>query len=108
MDGVRGLLRRWRKKLARLHRDGVLGVAGDVPARADAAMGEEGADTGDVFFGLLRVNLVINFVVFEWNGEKAITVDAADAGAQSGIVHAKLQPKKVAEIDEQEHDKHGE
>lgn len=76
-------------------------MAGDVPARLDAGVREEGTRAGEVLFGLLRVNLVFDFVVFQWNGEKADAVDAAGGGAGSGIVHAELKPEKVAEIDEQ-------
>ena len=65
-------------------------------------MGKEGEDAGEVLFGFLRVNLVIDFVVFERDGEKAIAVDAAGGGAGGGVVHAKLKPKIVAEITEQE------
>jgi len=77
-------------------------VAGDVPAGADSGVGKEGEDAGEVLFGLLRVNLVFDFVVFERNGEEAYAVDAAGGRAYSGVVHAKLKPEKVAEIDEQE------
>src|SRR5208337_4207976 len=88
--------------MGKLHRNGIFGVAGDVPAWADSGVGKEGAHAGEVLFGLLRVNLVIDFVVFERNGEKAIAVDAAGGGAHGGVVHAELKPEKVAEIDEQE------
>ena len=64
-------------------------------------MGKERAGAGEVLFGFLRVKLVFDFVVFEWNGEKAKAVDAAGGGACSGIVHAELKPKRVAKIDEQ-------
>lgn len=77
-------------------------MAGDVPARAVSGVGEERAGAGEVLFGLLRVNLVFDFVVFQWNGEKTDAVDAAGGGADSGVVQAELKPKKVAEIDEQE------
>ncbi len=77
-------------------------MAGDVPAGADSGVGKEGEDAGEVLFGLLGVNLVIDFVVFERNGEKAIAVDAAGGGAGGGVVHAELKPKIVAEIKEQE------
>lgn len=88
--------------VGRLHGDGIFGVAGYVPAWADAAMGKEGANAGKVLFRLLGVNLVFDFVVFQWNGEKTDAVDAAGGGADSGVVQAELKPKKVAEIDEQE------
>ena len=65
-------------------------------------MGEEGAGAGEVLFGLLGVKLVFDFVVFEWNGEKADAVDAAGGEAGGGVVHAELKPEKVSEIDEQE------
>ena len=87
---------------AALHRDRILGVAGDVPARADSGVGKEGAHAGEVLFGLLRVNLVFDFVVFEWNGKEADAVDAAGGRAYSGVVRPELKPKIVAEIDEQE------
>jgi hypothetical protein len=77
-------------------------VAGDIPARADSGMGKKGAGAREVLFGLLGVKLVFDFVVFERNGEKAKAVDAAGGGARSGVMHAELKPKKVAEIDEQE------
>jgi hypothetical protein len=77
-------------------------VARDVPAWTVSGVRKEGAGAGKVLFGLLGVKLVFDFVVFEWNGEKAIAVDAAGGGASSGVVHAELKPKKVAEIDEQE------
>jgi len=83
-------------------------VAGDVPARAVSGVGKKGAGTGEILFGLLRVNLVFDFVVFEWNGEKSIPVDAAGVGAGSGEVHAKLKPKKVAEINDEEQGERGE
>lgn len=79
-------------------------MAGDIPARAVSGVGEERAGAGEVLFGLLRVKLVFDFVVFEGNGEKAIAVDAAGGGARGGVVHTELKPKKVAEIDEQEQD----
>src|SRR5208337_1841637 len=94
--------------MGKLHRNGIFGVARDVPARADSGVGKEGAHAGEVLFGLLGVNLVIDFVVFERNGEKAIAVDAAHGGADGGVVHAELKPEKVAEIDEQEQGDHRE
>ena len=91
-----------RVTLRRLHVDGIFGVARDVPARAYAAVREKGADAREVFFGFLCVNLVFDFVVFELNGEKPDAVYAAAGGTRSGVVHAELKPKRVAEIDEQE------
>ena len=79
-------------------------MAGDVPARAVSGVGEERASAGEVLFGLLRVKLVFDFVVFERNSEKTDAVDAAGGGAHGGVVHTELKPKKVAEIDEQEQD----
>ncbi len=83
-------------------------MAGDVPARAVSGVREEGAGAGEVLFGLLRIKLVFYFVVFEWNGEKAIAMDAGGGGAGSGVVHAKLKPKKVAEINDEEQGERGE
>jgi hypothetical protein len=80
------------KTLRRLHGDGIFGVAGDVPARADSGVGKEGTHAGEVLFGLLGVKLVFDFVVFEWNGEKSIAVDAAGGGARGGVMHANLKP----------------
>ncbi len=71
-------------------------------------MRKERAHAGEVLFGLLRVDLVIDFVVFERNGEKAIAVDAAHGGAGGGVAHAELKPKKIAEVDEQEQGDHRE
>ena len=34
-----------------LHRDGIVGVAGDIPAWVLAGVREKGAGTGDIFFG---------------------------------------------------------
>jgi len=99
--GIRTTRRGTRKRWRRLHGDGVFGVADDVPARTDSGVGKERAGAGEVLFGFLRVKLVFDFVVFEWNGEKAKAVDAAGGGARSGIVHAELKPKRVAKIDEQ-------
>jgi len=77
-------------------------VASDVPARAASGVGKEGTHTRNIFLGFLGVKLVFDFVVFEWNGEKAIAVDAAHGGPRSGVVYAELKPKKVTEINEQE------
>ena len=83
-------------------------MAGDVPARAVASVGKEGAGAGEVLFGLLGVKLVFDFVVFEGNGEKAIAVDAAGGGARGGVVHSELKPQRVAEINDEEQGERGE
>jgi len=65
-------------------------------------VGKKGAGTGEILFGLLRVNLVFDFVVFELNGQEADAMDAAGGGARRGVVRAELKPEKVAKIDKQE------
>ena len=83
-------------------------MAGDVPARAVSSVGKEGAGAGEVLFGLLRIELVFDFVVFEWNGEKSIAVDAAHGGARGRVVHSELKPQRVAEINDEEQGERGE
>jgi len=60
-----------------LHDDGVVGVAGDVPARAAASMGKERVAAGQIFFRLVGIDLEIDLVVFYRDGEKTDAMNGA-------------------------------
>jgi hypothetical protein len=52
-----------------------MGVAGDIPAGAGVGVGEEGAGSRDIFFGMNGVDLVFHSIAFVWNEEHADAMD---------------------------------
>jgi hypothetical protein len=85
---------------SRLHWDGVFGVAGNVPAGAVAALGEEGTRAGHVFFGLLNVDLVFDAVSLVGNGKQADAVNAGSGGAKAWQMGTQREPQEIANIKE--------
>jgi len=57
-----------RARETKLHGDGVVGVLGDVPTRPDTGVREERAGARDILFRTNRVDLILDFVVFRWDG----------------------------------------
>jgi hypothetical protein len=86
---------------SRLHWDGVFGVAGNVPAGAIAALGEEGTRAGHVFFGLLNVDLVFDAVSFVGNGQESDAVNAGSGGAEAWQMGTQREPQEIANIKEE-------
>ena len=68
----------------RLHRNGIFGVAGNIPAGVVLRVREKRARTGDIFFGSHSVDLVFDFVALVGNGEKADVVNGRIGGAKAG------------------------
>jgi hypothetical protein len=84
-----------------LHRDGIFGVAGDIPAWIETAVREECAGAGDVFLRLHGVDLVFGFVSFVGNGEKADAVDGRVGHAEPRNGEARVVPGEVNRIDDE-------
>jgi hypothetical protein len=80
---------------SKLHGDGVVGVAGYVPAGAIAGVGEEGVGAGEVFFRVDGVDLIFDFVVFFGDGQHADAVDGAGGWAKLGETGTQRVPRKV-------------
>jgi hypothetical protein len=79
--------------------DGVVGVAGNVPAGAAAALGEEGVATGDVLFGMDLVEFESGVVGFVGYGEKANAVNRAGSSTEFREMKASLVPGEVHKIE---------
>ena len=91
--------------MAVLHGDGVVGVAGDVPAGFLIGVGEQGAGAGDVFFGMDFVELVFGFVAFFGNREHANPMDGGTGSAERGSREAEVVPGQVHGIDDEEEER---
>ena len=59
-----------KARRARLHGDGVVGVANHVPARTVAGVGKDRVAAGDVLFGMNGVDFVFGFVAFRRDSKK--------------------------------------
>jgi hypothetical protein len=81
-----------------LHRDRVVGVADHVPACGMSAVREDGVAAGHVFFGMGRINFVINLVALGRDSEKTDAVHGASGGAELGHKNAQFVPGKIGEI----------
>ncbi|MGB7846194.1 MAG: hypothetical protein WBL63_11300 [Candidatus Acidiferrum sp.] len=84
-----------------LHRNRVVGVTCNVPARAIPTAGEERATAGHILFGSQRVDLIFDFVTFFGKREKAKTVNRTLGRTQLGEPEANFIPGKVSEIEKQ-------
>lgn len=91
-----------RKTSQKLHGYRVVGVASDIPARAIAGVGKEGVDTGHIFLGAIRVDLVFDFIVFLRDSQDASAMDGALGEAQFRGEDAQLVPGKIQKIKKQE------
>lgn len=98
----RGASARGRKTRQKLHRYRVVGVAGDIPARAIAGVGKEAVDTRHIFLRAIGVDLVFDFIVFLRNGQDASAMDGALGGAQFRAEDAQLVPGKIQKVQKQE------
>jgi hypothetical protein len=88
--------------LADLHRDGIVGVAADVPAGILAGVGEKRTGTGDVFFGVEGVNLEFGFVAVVRDGEETDAMDGGSDRAELGNGGAEVEPSEVNGIGDKE------
>jgi len=85
-----------------LHRDGIFGVACDVPAGIALCVGEDCAGAGNVFFGSDRVDLVFRFVALIGNCEKADAMDGRVGGAQARNRDPDVVPGKIKRVGDEE------
>jgi hypothetical protein len=83
----------------RSHGDGVVGVAGEVPAGLLVGVRKEGSGAGDVFFGAEGVNLEIGFVALVRDREKANAVNGRSRSAKFGNSQANVIPGEIHGID---------
>ena len=91
-----------------LHDDGIVGVAGDVPARAAVTMWKERVAAGQILFRLVGIDLEIDLIVFYRDGEKADAVDGAVGWTKFRELEAEFVPGKVREIEKQQRAENGE
>jgi hypothetical protein len=84
-----------RLRKTNLHRDGVFCVAGDIPAGTIAALGEQGARAGHVFFGLLSVNLIFHAVSFVGDSQEAYAMNTGSGGAKARLPGTQREPQEI-------------
>lgn len=89
----------------RLHRDGTLRLARNVPAWLQFCVGEKAAGTRDIFLWMKRVNLVFRFVPFVRNREDTNAMNGRGGGAECGNCDANVKPGEVDGIDDGSEDK---
>jgi hypothetical protein len=89
-----------RFELAGLHRDGIFGVARDVPARIVTGVREKCACARDIFFRLDGVDLELSFVSLVGNSQKADAVDGGVGRAKPGNSEARMVPSEVNRIED--------
>ena len=82
--------------------DGVVGVAGDVPARPRATLRQKRPAAGNIFFGMNHVEFVGGFVALVGNGKETDAMNGTGGRAQFGKMQAKFVPGEVHEVNEHE------
>ena len=88
-------------RIGGLHRDGIFGVARNVPAGIVIGVREKCAGAGDVFLRLHGVDLVFGFVSFVGYGEKADAVDGGVGHAEPRNGEARVVPGEVNRVDDE-------
>ena len=88
--------------LLRLHGDGVVGVAGDVPAGILIGVGKQGAGAGDVFFRLRGIDFEIILTGFIGNSEHAGAMYGGRGASGFREELAGVEEKKIGGVDEEE------
>ena len=89
--GEPGPARAARRRLE-LQLDGVVNVSSDVPTGCVAGMREERSSARDVFFGLDRVQFVLDFVGFAGDRDETNPVKGVGGGAQRREVQTQIIP----------------
>jgi hypothetical protein len=92
--------RRYRGGL-QLHGDGVVGVAGDVPARILIGVGEQRAGAGDVFFRLRGIDFEIILTGLIGNSEHAGAMHGGRGASGFREELASVEQKKIGGVDEE-------
>ena len=85
----------------RLHQDGVIGVASDVPAWANAALGQERVSAGYVLFRSNGIELEFNFIVLGGNGKHPDAMHGTARRTQSRDEDAEFIPGEIRDIEKQ-------
>jgi hypothetical protein len=100
----------WRRYQAglQLHGDGVVGVAGDVPAGILIGVGKQGAGAGDVFFRLRGIDFEIILTGLIGNSKHAGAMHRGRGASGFREELAGVEEKKIGRVDEEkESDKRG-
>jgi len=90
-----------------LHRDGIFGVVGDVPAGIALGVGEDCAGAGNVFFGSDGVELKFGFAGFVRNGEKADAMNGRVGRAEAWGGEANVVPGEVDGVGDEKQEREG-
>jgi hypothetical protein len=88
------------ERIVELHLDGVVEVAGEIPAGGVSRMGKESARAGDVFLRAQRIDFIFNSVVLAGNGDDARAMHGTGGGAQRGETEAQVVPGKIEGVGE--------
>jgi hypothetical protein len=88
----------------RLHRDGIFGMARNIPAGIVRGVREKRARAGDVLFRLHGINLVLGFVALVGNGQKADAVDNGVGRAEPGNRETRVVPGNINGISNEKED----
>jgi len=83
-----------------LHHDGIVRVAGDIPAGIIVAVGEERTSTGHIFFRSISVHFQIKFAVLVGNRKHAVAMDRTSGGTEFRINDTKGVGEKVDGVDQ--------